>query len=104
MRILSRCFAVLVFVGLGVCASAGRAGGTENMTPLWLDVQDPPVPFSVSDGRFPLVYELWMTNLSSADVLVEKVEVLDADVVLQSLDAAPIAGRLQLDAQRESAE
>ena len=103
MRILSRCFAVLVFVELGVCASAGRAGGTENMTPLLLDVQDSPVPFRGSDGRVHLVYELWMTNFSSADVLVEKVEVLDADVVLQRLDAAAIAGRLQAAGQRESA-
>jgi len=103
MRILSRCFAVLVFVGLGVCASAGRTSATENMTPLLLDVQDPPVPFRGSDGRVHLVYELWMTNFSSADVLVEKVEVLDADVVLQRLDAAAIAGRLQAAGQRESA-
>jgi hypothetical protein len=103
MRILSRCFAVLGLVALGVCASAGRAGGTENMTPLLLDVQDPPVPFMGSDGRVHLVYELWMTNFSSADVSVEKVEVLGADVVLQSLDAAMIAGRLQAAGQRGSA-
>jgi hypothetical protein len=103
MRILSPSFAVLVLVALGVGASAGRAGGTENMTPLLLDVQDPPVPFKGSDGLVHLVYELWMTNFSSADVSVEKVEVLGADVVLQTLDAAMIAGRLQAAGQRESA-
>jgi len=103
MRILSRSFALLVLVALAVCASGGRAGGTENMTPLLLDVQDPPVPFRGSDGRVHLVYELWMTNFSSADVSVEKVEVLSADVVLQTLDAATIAGRLQAAGQRESA-
>jgi hypothetical protein len=103
MRSLSRAFAVLVLLALGVCALDGRASGTENMTPLLLDVQDPPVPFRGSDGMTHLVYELWMTNFSSADVSVEKVEVLSGDDVLQSLDAAAIAGRLQAAGQRESA-
>jgi hypothetical protein len=103
MRILSRSFAVLVLVALLVDASAGSAGGTENMTPLLLDVQDPPVAFRGSDGLVHLVYELWMTNFSSADVSVKKVEVLGGDVVLQSLDAATIAARLQAAGQRESA-
>jgi hypothetical protein len=102
MRILSRCFAVLVLMALVICASAGGAG-TENMTPLLLDVQDPPVPFMGSDGRMHLVYELWMTNFSSADVSVEKVEVLGGDVVLQNLDAAALAGQLQAAGRRESA-
>jgi hypothetical protein len=103
MRILSRSFAVLVLVALVVDASTGRAGGTENMTPLLLDVQDPPVAFKGSDGLVHLVYELWMTNFSSADVSVKKVEVLGGQVVLQSLDAATIAARLQAAGQRESA-
>jgi hypothetical protein len=102
MRILSRSFAVLVLVALVVDASRGRAG-TENMTPLLLDVQDPPVAFRGSDGLVHLVYELWMTNFSSADVSVKKVEVLGGEVVLQSLDAATIAARLQAAGQRESA-
>src|SRR5260370_34753962 len=44
-----------------------------------------------------------MAICSSADVSVEQVEVLSVDVVLQSLDAAMIAGRLQAAGQRESA-
>jgi hypothetical protein len=103
MRILSRSFAVLVLVALVVDASTGRAGGTENMTPLLLDVQDPPVAFRGSDGLVHLVYELWMTNFSSGDVSVKKVEVLGGQDVLQSLDAATIAARLQAAGQRESA-
>src|SRR3979490_2821637 len=102
MRILSRSFAALGFVALGVYASGGRAVGTENMTPLLLDVQDAPAPFMGSDGRVHLVYELWMTNFSSADVTVEKVEVLGDGDVLQSFDAAAIAERLQPAGQRES--
>jgi hypothetical protein len=103
MRILSPSFAVLVLMALVVYASAGCAGGTENMTPLLLEVQDAPVPFRGSDGLVHLVYELWMTNFSSAEVSVEKVEVLGADTVLQSLDAAAIAGQLQAAGRRESA-
>ena len=38
-----------------------------------------------SDGRVHLVYELWMTNFSSADITVEKVEVLgDGKVLAES--------------------
>jgi hypothetical protein len=103
MRILSRWFAVPLLTALLVCASAGAAGGTENMTPLLLDVQDAPVPFMGSDGRVHLVYELWMTNFSSADVLVEKLEVIGGDAVLQRLNPAAIAGRLQAAGRRESA-
>jgi Peptidase family M23 len=107
MRILRRSFVARILarisVALMVCVSAGRADGPEKMTPLLLDMQDSPAPFMGSDGRVHLVYELWMTNFSSADILVEKVEVLGDGEVLQSLDAAAIAGRLQPAGQRESA-
>jgi hypothetical protein len=86
-----------------VCVKAGRAQVQERMTPLLLSVEDAPVPFMGSDGRVHLVYELWTTNFSSADVTVEKVEVLSSGDVLESFDAAAIAGRLQAAGQRESA-
>jgi hypothetical protein len=44
-----------------------------------------------------------MTNFSSGDVVVQKVEVLGDGDVLQTFDAAAIAGRLQAAGQRESA-
>jgi hypothetical protein len=88
-----------VFSALPGCAQA-----QEKMTPVLLAIQDAPVPFIGSDGRFHLVYELWMTNFSSADVTVEKVEVLGDGDVLQSFDAAAIAGRLQAAGQRESVD
>jgi len=103
MRIFGHSFAVLILTVLVVCASAGGAGGTDNMTPLLLDVQDAPVPFMGSDGRVHLVYELWMTNFSRADVSVENLEVIGGDAVLQRLNPAAIAGRLQAAGQRESA-
>ena len=103
MRIFDHSFAVMILTALVVCASAGGAGGTDNMTPLLLDVQDAPVPFMGSDGRVHLVYELWMTNFSRADVSVENLEVIGGDAVLQRLNPAAIAGRLQAAGQRESA-
>lgn len=74
----------------------------QRMTPLLLAVHDAPIPFTGSDGRIHLVYELWMTNFSSAGVAVEKVEVLGDGSVLRTLDTAAIAGRLQPAGQRES--
>jgi len=78
-----------------------RASAAEDMTPLLLSVHDVPVPFSGSDGRVHLVYELWITNFSSAEVGVQKVEVLGDGAVLQSMDAAAVAARLQPAGLRE---
>jgi hypothetical protein len=97
--------AAFLFVVVTVVApgSAGRAQGSEKLTPLLLAVQDAPVPFMGSDGRVHLVYELGMTNFSSADIAVEKVEVVGDGTTLQTLDAAAVAGRLQPAGLRESA-
>jgi hypothetical protein len=73
------------------------------MTPLLLAVQDAPVPFTGSDGRAHLVYELWLTNFTSGEVSVEKLEVLGDGGVLQTLDAGAISGRLQPAGLREPA-
>jgi hypothetical protein len=72
------------------------------MTPLLLAVNDAPVPFTASDGRTHLVYELAVTNFSSGDVLMQKVEVLGDGLVLQTLDTVAIATRLQPAGLRES--
>jgi hypothetical protein len=73
------------------------------MTPLLLAVHDAPVPFTGSDGRTHLVYELGMTNFSSGNVSVQKVEVLGDGAVLQTLDTAAVASRLQPAGMREAA-
>jgi hypothetical protein len=79
----------------------GRAQVSENMTPMLLAVQDAPLPFMGSDGQIHLVYELGMTNFSSAEIAVEKVEVVGDGSVLQTLDATAIAKRLQPGGLRE---
>ena len=80
----------------------GASGHAARLTPILLSVQDAPVPFTGSDGRTHLVYELWLTNFSSADAVVERVEILGGGEVLQSLNAAEIATRLQADGMRVS--
>jgi hypothetical protein len=104
---ITRMFSVapflLVLIALAAPGSLGRAEASENMTPLLLAEQDAPVPFMGSDGRVHLVYELGMTNFSSAEIAVEKVEVVSDGAILQALDTAAVAQRLQPAGVRESA-
>ena len=104
MAILNRCLVARILTGLltfGFCAVVARAQAHESMTPVLLSIQDAPVPFLGSDGRTHLVYELWLTNFSSGDVSVEKVDVLGDGNVVQSFDVAAIAERLQPAGRRE---
>lgn len=82
--------ALVALVSIALCVAVGGAQVAEKMTPALLTVQDAPVPFMGSDGRVHLVYELWVANFSSAEVTVEKVDVLGDGSVLQSLGAAEI--------------
>jgi Peptidase family M23 len=93
--------AMSLFVLLVAPFAVGRAQVPENMTPLLLVIQDAPMPFMGSDGQIHLVYELGMTNFSSAEIAVEKVEVVGDGSVLQTLDTAAVAGRLQPGGLRE---
>ncbi len=106
MKIARSLFAapvLFVFLTLVASFAAGRAQVSENMTPLLLSVQDAPIPFMGSDGQIHLVYELGMTNFSSAEIAVEKVEVVGDGSVLQTLDTTAVAGRLQPAGSRASA-
>ena len=93
---------LLILLTLVAYSPIERAQASENMTPLLLAVQDAPVPFMGSDGRVHLVYELDMNNFSSAEIAVEKVEVISDGATLQTLDTAAVAGRLQPAGQRDS--
>lgn len=84
--------------------SHGQDGTAQKMTPLLLAVQDAPVPFLGSDARTHLVYELWITNFSSGDALIERVEVLGDGYVIQTLHRTAIGRQLQPAGEREPAE
>jgi hypothetical protein len=99
---LMKNFALILLAGLLSFVSPSAAETVQNLTPLLLTVQDAPVPFQGSDGQVHLVYELWITNFSSGDVTVEKVEILGDGMVLETLDGAAVAGRLQAVGLRES--
>jgi hypothetical protein len=92
---------LMVSVALAEHACFGSGEAAVTMTPLLMAVHDAPVPFTGSDGRVHLVYELSLTNFSSGDVAVEKVEVQGDGIVLQTLGAAEVASRLQPAGSRE---
>jgi hypothetical protein len=75
----------------------------EAITPILLEVRDDPVPFQGSDGRTHLVYELRMTNFTSANASVKQVEVLGDGGTIATLDTAQIATRLQPFGKRDAA-
>ncbi|TFW05793.1 M23 family metallopeptidase [Oxalobacteraceae bacterium OM1] len=65
------------------------------LTPLLLAVPSAPIPFTGSDGRTHLVYELQLTNFTSSEATVQRVDILGDDQTLVTLDEAAIATRLQ---------
>jgi hypothetical protein len=69
---------VSTFAGHALAAPvpAGAARAPEVLTPLLFAIENPPVPFLGSDGQTHLVYELFVTNFSSGEALLERVEVL----------------------------
>lgn len=60
--------------------------------PVHAEFPVPPRPFYGDDGKLHLVYFLFLTNFSHADLRVEQVEIADADsgAVLQRLDASTL--------------
>jgi murein DD-endopeptidase MepM/ murein hydrolase activator NlpD len=72
------------------------------MTPLLLGVQDAPIPFLGSDGQIHLVYELWITNFTAREVVVETVAVVGDNKEIAALDGVAVAGRLQPVGRRDT--
>jgi len=101
-------FSVFALVSFAILATliarslAASAAPKEEMTPLLLSVQDAPIPFTGSDSVTHLAYELLLTNFSSGDVTLEKVEILGDAAELQTLDSKEISTRLQPIGTRES--
>jgi hypothetical protein len=89
-----------------LAATALRAPASEQMTPVVVTLRHAPVPFVGSDGRTHLVYELWVTNFSSADAVLEQVQVLDAatQAVVATITGAALASRLQPAGQRDAVD
>jgi len=81
------------------------AEGPHDLTPVLASVLDQPVPFEGSDGRTHLVYELELTNFTSSDMTIDRVDVLDAvrDEPVQTLGARAVRNRLQTAGVLESA-
>jgi murein DD-endopeptidase MepM/ murein hydrolase activator NlpD len=96
-------FASAASLFLLIASATGSLQTAETITPLLLAVQDAPIPFNGSDGRTHLVYELGMTNFSSAPIAVEKVEVVGDGATLEMLETATVTERLQPAGQRGSA-
>jgi hypothetical protein len=100
-------FSIASLISIAILAAvltrsfAAAATPKEEMTPLLLSVQDAPIPFNGSDMSTHLVYELLLTNFSSGEVTIEKVDVLGDGAELQTLDAKEIATRLQPVGTRE---
>jgi hypothetical protein len=94
--------AMRIALCLALALTAALARAEERMTPLLLAVHDAPMPFRGSDGRTHLVYELWITNFSSAESTIEGVDVVGDGRAVATLDAATIAARLQPAGRRDA--
>ncbi|HEY0703225.1 MAG TPA: M23 family metallopeptidase [Candidatus Acidoferrales bacterium] len=95
---------VILMLNFPLAASPVQSSpDSEKITPLMLQVQDAPIPFLGSDSRTHLVYELELKNFSSANLTIEKLEVLAPDgAVIQTLDEKEIVTRLQPAGHRDS--
>lgn len=90
----------------GGSTTVAAVEGKQELTPVVGEVMYAPIPFSGSDGKTHLVYELETTNFSSGDTTMEGVEVLDAGSgdAVATLDAEEVAGRFQPGGSREAGE
>jgi hypothetical protein len=84
-------------------ATTAAVGNAQEFTPIVGEVPYAPIPFTGSDGRTHLVYEVEATNFTSGKTTIEQLEVLDADTddVVATLDAKEVAARLQPAGLRE---
>jgi Peptidase family M23 len=82
------------------------AAAPDALTPLLGSVPFAPVPFAGSDGKTHMVYELAVTNFTSAKMTVGDVKIEDAQSgrVVGELDAAQLNDRLQPAGTREGAD
>ena len=97
---------LMMSLALVVCACNNRPSTelktplAQALTPMLLAVRQAPVPFMGSDGNIHLDYELWLTNFSSKQALVEQAQIIGDGRILQTLDAHDVAAQLQPAGQR----
>jgi hypothetical protein len=114
--------AILSAIVLIACVGCGASGNTpttvsqgepaasasppEALTPLLGSVPFAPVPFTGSDGKAHLVYELAVTNFTGARLVVDDVKVVDGQSgrVVGELAGAQLRDRLQPAGSREGAD
>ena len=100
MPLTAKILATLTLLGLLPSLASAQS---EKITPLMLEVHDPPIPFLGSDSRTHLVYELELKNFSSGNLAVEQVEILSGTgAVLQTFNQQEIATHLQPAGRRDS--
>jgi murein DD-endopeptidase MepM/ murein hydrolase activator NlpD len=73
-------------------------GAGEDLTPILMRVVEPPEPVKGSDGKFHLVYELKLTNVSPGMAKVKSVKTIDpsSGKVVGTLADAGVAARMTL--------
>jgi hypothetical protein len=86
--------------------SAAGAPAPDTLTPLLGSVPFAPVPFAGSDGKTHMVYELAVTNFTSARLTIGDVKIEDGKSgrVLGELDTSQLKDRLQPAGSREGAD
>lgn len=84
--------------GPDTLAAPGKSGATPKspqLTPLVMQPASPPIPFKGGDGRYHLVYELYLDNFTGGRAAVGALQVLDAGsgAVMADFPAAQVAAR-----------
>jgi Peptidase family M23 len=112
---------IIALLGAAGCGTGGDSPNTsaqqparsvaspppaDALTPLLGSVPFAPVPFAGSDGKTHLVYELAVTNFTSAKLTVDDVKIEDSQSgrVLGDLDSTALKDRLQPAGSREGAD
>jgi len=72
------CLLIALAMASVVTIARGQSDEPIVLTPIVLRVARPPIPVLGSDGRYHLVYELELTNVTPRRAIIEHVAVLDA--------------------------
>jgi Peptidase family M23 len=87
---------IRIFLGVVVLACASAQGNAQQSTPLAMQAGRPPIPVRGGDGRYHLVYEVYLENFTGGPVTAGSIQVVNASngAVAANFDAAQVAARL----------